>query len=103
MQVDLTVSINTVSGKIVAGIVGFNALDNNTATLPLKRCSDKTATITLSVSFEKVRKVRDVEGEVDVDKIVPAVLDRSPRVQRDRIFQSKKKETSQSASKNSSS
>lgn len=51
MQVDLTVSINTVSGKIVAGIVSFNALDSITATLPLKRCSDKTATITLNVSF----------------------------------------------------
>ena len=102
MQVDLTVSINTVSGKIVAGIVSFNALDSITATLPLKRCSDKTATVTMSVSFERIRKVKDVEGDVDVDKIVPAVLDRPPRVQRDRTFQSKK-ETSRSGSKNSSS
>jgi hypothetical protein len=60
--VDLTVSINTSSGKIVAGAVSFNALQKATLSLPLKRCSDKAAVISLEISFEKLKKIKDIEG-----------------------------------------
>ena len=59
---DLTISINTVSGKIIAGMVNFNAIQSTSFTLPLKRCSDKAATVALSVSFSKVNKIKDIEG-----------------------------------------
>jgi hypothetical protein len=59
----LIVSINTVSGKIAAGTITFNAIQNKTLTLPLKRCSDKTAEATLSIGFAKIRKIRDLEEE----------------------------------------
>lgn len=63
MQVDLIVSINTVSGKIVAGTVSFNAVQNNNLALPLKRCSDKTAEVSLNVAFARIGKIRDIEEE----------------------------------------
>lgn len=57
------VSINTVSGKIAAGTITFNAIQNTTLTLPLKRCSDKTAEATLNIAFARIHKIRDVEEE----------------------------------------
>ena len=60
MQVDLVVSINTSSGKIIAGTVNFNAAQNNTVTYPLKRCSDKAAVLQMSICFAKIKKMNDV-------------------------------------------
>jgi hypothetical protein len=58
--VDLIISINTGSGKIVAGVVSFNALKNGTFTLPFKRCSDKNAVAVLNISFTKIKKIKDL-------------------------------------------
>jgi len=60
MKVDLIISIKTASGKIIAGVVSFNILQNNTMTLPLKRCSDKAATVTLHISHAKIQKLKDL-------------------------------------------
>ena len=57
---DLIISINTSSGKIVAGVVTFNAIQNISKTFPLKRCSDKTAEAKLSIGFARIKKIREV-------------------------------------------
>ena len=59
----MIIHINTVSGKIIAGSVTFNSLENNIFNLPLKRCSDKSASIAFSIEFSKVKKIRDIEGK----------------------------------------
>ena len=51
MQVSLFLSIITASGKIAAGMVSFDAFYKGQTTLSLKRCSDKSATITLKASY----------------------------------------------------
>lgn len=61
IQVDLIVSINTSSGKIVAGVVTFNAIQNCTAVLPLKRCSDKSAEVSINIGFARIKKLKDIE------------------------------------------
>ncbi len=63
MKVDLSVSINTTSGKIVAGVVAFNPIQNTEENLSLKRCSDKNASVAVKISFEKLRKLKDIDGE----------------------------------------
>lgn len=54
------ISINTPSGKIVAGVVSFNAVQKGTFTLPFKRCSDKSAVAVLNIAFTKVKKIKDL-------------------------------------------
>jgi hypothetical protein len=60
MQVDLIISVKTASGKIVAGVVSFNMLQDNTIAIPFKRCSDKAATAFLHISYTKVQKLKDL-------------------------------------------
>lgn len=69
MQVDLVISINTSSGKIIAGTVNFNAADNNKkGVFSIRRCCDKRAVLQMSVSFIKIKKVRDVDMEINLEK-----------------------------------
>ena len=58
----MLISIITSSGKISAGTVSFNATEDGRLTLPLKRCSDKSASISLQVECAKVHKIRDIES-----------------------------------------
>jgi hypothetical protein len=61
----LIISINTPSGKIVAGVVSFNAVQKGSFTLPFKRCSDKAAIAVLNTAFTKIKKIKDLtESEV---------------------------------------
>jgi len=69
MQVDLVISINTNSGKIIAGTVHFNAAENNkNGVFTIKRCCDKQAVIQMSVSCAKIKKLKDVEMQINLDK-----------------------------------
>jgi hypothetical protein len=62
IQVDLVISINTNSGKIVAGIANFNAAENKkNGIFTIKRCSDKQAVLQMSVYFANIKKLKDVE------------------------------------------
>lgn len=69
MQIDLVVSINTSSGKIIAGAVNFNPAQNTVASYPLKRCSDKGAVLHMGIAFAKIKKLKDIETEINLEKV----------------------------------
>ncbi|MCB0369399.1 MAG: hypothetical protein KDD45_08095 [Bdellovibrionales bacterium] len=45
VYVELIIAINTSSGKITAGMVTLDATENGSFVLPLKKCSDKAASV----------------------------------------------------------
>jgi hypothetical protein len=43
-------------------MITFNAIQNISTSLPLKRCSDKTAEIFFNIGFARIKKIKDVEA-----------------------------------------